>query len=239
MPKFISIMWSEGVSEEEARILLGAVEQVLKWLYLRQPANLFDPAIRVRAFGTWVIPALVPDKPYWGTQWYVEQSYDEEVRRVIAPVFLELVRREPWQRAEPHFDLALVDEDLTDFPAPLARLQPDHYCLGSSFPGTAAVFSLYRLRLLADERTRQLALARLTRHHLGHVLGIPQFTRQGQTKRLGLELHCVNPCVMRHAATVEELARLALEEAEMGWAFCPQCTSELHSVVAQYTYQWS
>ncbi len=236
MTKFISLTWSEGVRESESQVLTGTIERTLKWLYLRRPTALTDPPIRVRVFGNWVIPALVPDRPYWGTQWYIDTSFDGEVQRVIAPVFLELVRLEPWQRVDPHFDLALLDQDLTDFPSPLARLRREHYTLGSSFPGTTAVMSVNRLRRLAGGQMQTLALARLTQHHLGHILGVPGFTRQEQVARLGLELHCTNPCVMRHAATVEELAERAREESEMGWPFCELCTRELHSVVARYTF---
>lgn len=239
MSKFISMTWSEGVSEEESSVLVKAVDGVLKWLYLRHPSALIDPPIQIRLFGNWVIPALVPDNPYWGTQWYIDTSYDDDLQRVIAPVFLELVRQEPWQRADPHFDLALLDQDLTDFPSPLARLRPDHYALGSSFPGTTAVMSVHRVRALPEERTRDLALARLVRHHLGHVMGIPGFTRKEYVQRMGLEYHCTNVCVMRHAATVEELAIYALEEAEIGWPFCEECTRELHSLVVRHNYSWN
>jgi hypothetical protein len=236
MTKFISVTWSEGVREAESRILTETIEKTLRWLYLRRPTALEDPPIPVRVFGNWIIPALVPDKPYWGTQWYINTSFDGEVQRVIAPVFLELVRLEPWQRTEPHFDLALLDLDLTDFPSPLARLRPDHYSLGTSFPGTSAVMSVHRLRRLANTQIQALALTRLVRHHLGHVFAIPGFTRQECVARLGLEMHCTNTCVMRHAATVEELVEHAKEEAEMGWPFCELCTRELHSIVARYTF---
>ncbi len=239
MVKFISVTWSEGVTEPESEIMVKTIDETLKWLFLRHPETLFEPPIRARVFGNWVIPALVPDKPYWGTQWYVNTSYNQELRRVIAPVFLELVRQEPWQRAEPHFDLALLDQDLTDFPPPLAKLRPDHYSLGTSFPGTTAVMSLYRVRGLVDERVRNLAIARLVRHHLGHVLSVPWFTRQDQVARMGLELHCTNACVMRHASTVEQLAQFTLEEMEMGWPFCELCTRELHSVVVRYAGNWN
>jgi len=237
--RFISIAWSEGVTDEESAILTATVEQTLRWLYMRMPAAFERPPIKVRVFGNWVIPALEPDSPYWGTQWYIDASYDREVSRVIGPEYLELVRREPWQRMEPHFDLALIDQDLTDFPSPLARIRREHYALGTSFPGSMAVMSVRRLRALKDERMRHLALARLVRHHLGHVLGAPSYSREGEVTRLGLELHCTNPCVMRHAATAEDLARLSLEEAELGWPYCAQCTQDLYSVVVRHAYNWN
>ena len=57
--------------------------------------------------------------------------------------------------------------------------------------------------------------------------------------RYGSELHCSNRCAMRHAATAAQLAQLALEESEMGWPFCQQCTRELYSIVVRHAYTWS
>jgi len=239
MAKSISVTWSEGVTDQESQIMAETVQQVLAHLYLGLPSALVDPPIEVRVLGNWIIPALAPHSPYWGTQWYIDASYDDELEQVIAPAFLELVRKEPWQRVDPHFDLALLDRDLTDFPSPVAKLLPDHYTLGSSFPGTTAVMSVFRIRELADPHTRELALARLVRHHLGHVLGIPQFTRKGYVARYGSELHCTNRCAMRHAATARQLAQFALEESEMGWPFCQLCTRELYSIVVRHSYIWS
>jgi hypothetical protein len=239
MTKFISVMWSENITQPEGQILNTAVERVFKHLYLRHPAALFDPPIRTRVFGNWVIPAQMPDKPYWGTQWYIDSSLDKQLQRVIAPIFLEIVRQEPWQHADPHLDLALLEQELTDYTAPLARLHPDHYSLGSSLPGTAAVMSVFRVRTLSDAPLRDMALTRLVQHHLGHVLAVPAFERREFAVRRGLEMHCTDRCVMRHAETVEELAALAREEAEMAWPFCQACTRDLHSVIVRHLGVWN
>lgn len=239
MSKTISVSWSNGVTEREGEIMVATIDQVLKWLYFRRLAAFFDPPLRVHNFGNWVIPALMQRRPYWGSQWYVDSSYDVELQRVIAPVYLELVRREPWQEHEPHYDMALVDDDLTDFPRPLARLHPSHYSLGTSFPGIAAVMSVYRLRDIADPDLRDMALARLVRHHLGHVLGVPAFERKERVVRRGLEFHCSNRCVMRHPETLDELVAYTRQEYEEGWAFCPLCTSDLHSVVVKHSRSWN
>jgi len=239
MTNSLSVNWSEGVNDQESGILTAVIDQVFRYLFLHVAPALTEPPIKVRVFGNWVIPALVPDKPYWGTQWYIEESYESDVAQVIGPTFLELVRREPWQLANPHYDLALLDDDLTDFPLPLARLRPDHYAMGTSLPGMSAVLSVYRLREIADERLCNLALGRLVRHNLGHVLGVPDPTREANKVRFGLETHCTNRCVMRHAATVDDLARLAIEEADLGWPFCAQCTSELYSVIIHHALVWN
>ncbi|MCE5257805.1 MAG: hypothetical protein LLG44_01935 [Chloroflexi bacterium] len=238
MAKYISVTWAEGITEHEHTLAVSALEQVLRWLNLRHPAAFEDPPLHIHLFGNWVIPPLAPDKPYWGTQWYINRSYDEEVERVITPVFLELVRQEPWQKAEPHYDIALLEQDLTDFPAPLARLRPAHYTLSSSFPGMSAILSVHRIRML-PEGQRDLALMRLVRHCLGHALGAVDFTRKDDVARLGLELHCSNRCVMRHADDENELVELARDESELPWDFCPTCTRTLQSVMVRESYTWN
>jgi len=235
----ITVAWSEGVADEETATLLATLERTLQSLFLRVPAALEGPPITVRAYGNWIIPALAPDRPYWGVQWYVDSSWNSGVGRIIAPSFLELVRQEPWQQSSPHYDLALLDADLTDFTAPLARLRPERYTVGTSLPGTAGVLSVRRIRTLASEPTQRLALARLVRHMLGHVLGAPSFHRAEHTVREGLELHCTNRCVMRGAATVEELSERAIDEAELGWPYCPECTYDLLNVVIRHALDWN
>ena len=232
----ISLVWSAKVSDSEKQILKDTVDQVLDWLFLRHPESLADRPIQAHAFGDMITSVLGVDMAYWGTQVFVDSSYDLRLQRVIAPTFLELVRRGPAPPDLTHLELALLHQDLTDFPAPLARLRPEHYSLGSSFPGETAVISVYHLRELADEDVRALALARLVRHHLGHLLQVPQFGRKKHVERLGLETHCTNRCVMRHAAMVTQLAEYALKEAETGWGFCDECTRGLHSIVAGHEH---
>lgn len=233
------LSWSEGVSEPEAETLVHAVQAVLNWLYFRRFDVFFDPPVRLHVFGNWVIPSLVNRHDYWGTQWYVDTAYDPASERVLGPQYLELVRQEPWQRAEPHLDLSLIDQDLTDMPAPLARQRPGYYSLGTSYPELAAVISVHRLRAIADAPTRELALRRLVQHHLGHLLAVPGFGERQFVQRRGLEMHCVNRCVMRHAETVEQLVALALEERSLGWPFCPRCTAHLHSAIIRRAGNWN
>jgi hypothetical protein len=239
MPKSISITWTEGISRRESQVLLAAVEQVIKWLYFHHPMSFYDPPLPIRVFGNWVIPAMMDGKDYWGTQWFIENSYDKELGRVIAMTFLELVKREPWQRAREHYDFAMIDSDMTELPAPVARGRPDSYCLGASYPGTAAVISVNHVRRITDRSLRDRALTRLVHHYLGHTLAVPDFARQENVIRRGLEMHCTNRCVMRHAATIEDLIDLTRDEADMDWPFCSDCTRGLHTVVAANSIVWS
>jgi len=239
MSKSISVTWSEGILKEEIEILKNTIEQVLNYLFLRRPLALKTSPLRLRVLGTQPMPSLTSNRSHEGTQWYVDSSYNPELKQVIAPLFLELVRQSPWQRINPNFNLALLDRDLTDFPSPLAQLRPDRYSLGTSYPGKTAVMSVHRVRSLSEDQVRHLAIARLVRHHLGHVLGVPTFERKENVSRLGLEMHCTNRCVMRHAANVKQLAAYAIEESEIGWQFCERCTQALNSVVIDYTYNWN
>ena len=233
----ISMVWSEGVTEREAGLLEATVAQTLMWLYLRHPECLIERPIHAHALGEWAAAMLGPDHAFARTQSYADSSYDVQLQRVIAPIYLELVRRRPSSQRLHHLELALLHHDLTDFPTPLARLRPDHRSLGSSFPGESAVMSLSQLDAIEDVWTRDLALTRLVRHHLGHLLGAPHLGRKDHVERLGLELHCTNTCVMRHAPDVETLIALAREERRLGWSFCPDCTCDLHSLIARH--QWS
>jgi hypothetical protein len=240
MPKPLSISWSESVTESESAVITEAVQFALSWLTLRYMGAVEIEPVPVRVFGYWLVPALVPDQPYWGVQWYVDTSYDATLKQIIAPTLLDLIRREPWQRAEPHFDLMVLDRDLTEFPAPLARLRPDEYAFGTSLPGTGAVISLDRLRRqISPGEMQDLALRRLVLHHLGHILGVPHPRRKADVSRRGLELHCSHWCVMRHAETLEDLTDLTVSEWNLDWPFCEVCTRDLLSVIVEHSREWN
>src|SRR5437762_3593851 len=131
--KSVSIMWAEGVSDDEARTAVRTVQDFLRVVYdvcLKSGVTLGATAIR--PFGTWVIPSIPPGDPYSGTHWYVDTAYDRGLGQVVGPRFLELVKKEPWQSANPHFDVAILDRDLTDG-------DKGGFVLASTLPGTATV----------------------------------------------------------------------------------------------------
>ncbi|NLV73551.1 MAG: hypothetical protein GXY52_02530 [Chloroflexi bacterium] len=229
MLKFISVFWIDAVSEAEYTAATQAMEQMIMHLTLRTPSALEHPPLRLRLYGNWFIPALMPHAPYWGIQWYVDQTYQAELDRVIAPDLLELIRKEPWQEASPHYDLVMIDLPLTDMPAPLARLRSDYATLSNSLHGLAAVISVNEVRKL-HSLEQEAGIRRLARHALGHMLGAIDLARQEQVERRGTEMHCTNRCVMRHAADAAELAELAQDEAALEWDFCPLCTRSLDSL---------
>ena len=203
--KPVSIMWAEGVTEAEARTAVQTVRELLKVIYqvaLKSGVAIGPTAIR--PFGTWIIPSIKHGDPYWGTHWYIDTAFDAVRGQVVAGRFLELVRQEPFQQQNPHFDVAILDLALTDESGP---------ALASVLPGKATVISVHQLRAeLTDEAPQLEALKRLVVHNFGHVLRLDD---------------CDQPCVMRHADTVEELLERMAEQAASHVLFCPACRAKL------------
>ncbi|HEV8637523.1 MAG TPA: hypothetical protein VG370_25160 [Chloroflexota bacterium] len=233
----VSIMWAEGVTEAEATTVVGTVRDLLKVVYdvaVRSGVALGPTAIR--PFGTWVIPSIKQGDPYWGTHWYIDSAYDQGLGQVVGRRFLELVKQEPWQRLNPHFDVAVLDRDLTDVPA--KRIGTD-FVLASALPGTATVISVHRLREIADEALRLAALRRLVVHNFGHVLEVPSSDRTEAVEQSADERHCTNLCVMRHAGSVDELLDRLGEEQASGILFCPDCRRDILRSVLRQRISWN
>ncbi len=227
--KPISIMWSEGVTEEEAAQAVYTVHEIITSLFRTSKRKRISPLVpAIRPFGTWVIPAVPKGAAYWGTQWYIERSLDPELNRVRGPDFLRLVQLEPWQTHAPHFDLALLDHELIADPDDA----PDVLALGLTLPGTATVISVAPLRDIPDHDDRLMALRRLVAHHLGHLARVPRPDRTKNVQLTDEEPHCTAVCAMRHAANVFELLRYAREEKEAGITYCPDCTHDLRVQLA-------
>ncbi|MCD6302474.1 MAG: hypothetical protein J7M15_02985 [Anaerolineae bacterium] len=238
MLTFVSLTWSESTAETQSHVFVRTVSDVLQWLVLRHPGQMGQGALDVRVFGPWTIPDLMPDQPYWGTQWYIDHAYDAESKSVVAPLFLELVRHEPWQQTEPHYDLALLAEPMTAYHPRLVPAESRGACLSASIPGLAAVVSTAPLADLPSPLA-EAALARAVRHALGHALGVPAGDRNNDVERHGAERHCTNRCVMRHADSVAALVALTRDEEDLGWPYCDACTADLHSVMVRHSHEWS
>ena len=231
--KSVSIMWAEGVTEAEARTVVSTVRDLLKAIYdICLKAGVLLGPTAIRPFGTWVIPSMPPGDPYSGTHWYIDTAYDRALGQVVAPRFLELVRNEPWQRANPHFDVAVLDRDLAD-PA-RQGVGETHFVLSSALPGTAAVISVHRLREeVPDQRRRLRALKRLVVHNFGHVLEVPS-ERGHAVETTDGDRHCTNLCVMRRADSVDSLLSAADEEDAADVLLCRDCRDDvLRSVMRQ------
>ncbi len=232
MARFVSMMWSEEVRDIEAGVAVQIVRELIADLYRRHwPLGLILPPVDLRSFGPWVLQGAPEGSPYWSAQWYVDQSYEPSVDKLVGSRFLSLVRAEPWQRADPHYDLALVAQDLIASDDALARA-PDSFVLGVTVPGLAAVVSIHRLRRILGIQEWQLAMRRLVLHYFGHVVGLPAGRRAGGDS----PYHCSNLCVMRDAHNAGELLRLGEEEEEAKVIFCQDCSELLKSIVVGHHF---
>ena len=226
------MMWSQDVRDIEAGVAVHIVEELISGLYRRHwPLGLVSPPVGLRAFGTWVLEGVAEGSPYWGAQWYIEQSTEPSVEKIVGSRFLSLVKAEPWQQADPHYDLALVAQDLIASDDALASA-PDSFVLGATVPGLAAVVSVYRLRKILGIHEWQLALRRLVLHFFGHVIGLPGGTYATDDA----PHHCSNVCVMREAPDTRELVRLATEEEGAEVAFCQDCSERLKSIITGHHF---
>lgn len=227
MARFLSLMWSEDVRDIEAGLAVHTVQEVISDLYRRHwPLGLISPPVDVRAFGTWVLEGVPEGSSYWSAQWYVEQSYEPSVDKIVSSRFLSLVRTEPWQQSDPHYDLAVVARDLIASDETLSSA-PDSFVLGAALPGVAAVISIHRLRKILGIHEWQLALGRLVLHFWGHVIGLPA----GRYAESDAPHHCANLCVMRDARDARELVRLAMEEEQAAVTYCGECNERMKGII--------
>jgi hypothetical protein len=191
------------------------------------------PPTAIRPFGTWYIPSIPQGSPYSGTSWYIDSSFDRERQQVIGTRFLELVRDEPWQKSNPHWDVAVIDRDLVDGLADRRDAGRGEFTLGTAIPELATVLSVYRLRGLVRPEQRELALRRLVLHQFGQVLGLPSASREADVERIGARRYCTNSCVMRRARTVEQLVRAAELEGRDQLRLCDRCRRDVVELIAR------
>lgn len=221
--KPVSIMWSQGVDPAEAELAVAAVRDFLRVVYaVGTAAGLAVPPTAIRPFGTWRIPSIPRGSPYSGTHWYLDASYDPQRHQVVGARFLELVREEPWQKRDPHWDVAVIDRDLVD-----RDDQSGAFSLATTIPELATVLSVHRVRGLVRHDQRELALRRLVLHHFGRVLGLPARTRGRSVEVDGEHRFCADVCLMRRATTVEQVVRFAEQEGKDRVLLCPRCRRDL------------
>ena len=212
----------------EARVVIeGVAKAVEATLTAAARAGIGLGKPEIRPFGTWCIPQMEEGSPYWSTMWYVGQSLNESTNTIVGPRFIDTIRQEPWQQANAHYDVAILDYDLVDEPEVMASDEHSSYALSSTERDLAAVISVKKLREISDDDAFRRSLIRLTAHSFGHILEAPSTDRPQSTVRTFGDVHCSNTCVMRHAGLVEDLVDLSLEEFEAGVLYCDQCVQDI------------
>jgi len=236
--KSISVQWTPEIQGADAEVVVSTVAHLQEvMMVLGQHAGFSLSRGAIRPFGTWVIPSVKEGAPYWSTLWYVQTSYEPSTGQISGPRFIDAVRAEPWQRAGPHYDVAIVHTDLTDRSERTVQGAGAPYVLAAWEPNLAAVLSVYRMQELVDARSRRIALRRLALHAFGRVLELPGPGRTEAVEMRHGAPACTNRCVMRTAADVATSLDFGREEFETRTLFCAACTSDLlnHIVATHFS----
>ena len=224
MQRFISLTWTRGVDEAEAKVLVSTVSQMLARVAERVGGWFASHALpAIRPFGDWVILMMPQGSAYSSVDWYLERSHAPDGERIDGPAYLRLVEIEPWQSTTPHFDLALVAQELVD--------ANGESVLNVAVPGLAAVASVHQLRKLPGGEGRTLALHHLVAHALGRALGIPFRAPSTAAASLRQGGYCSNRCAMRPCTHLRHLVDYGLAADERAGAFCPVCQRDLEGVL--------
>ena len=77
---------------------------------------------------------------------------------------------------------------------------------------------------ISNREEQILAVKRLLRHEVGHMLGLVERDHHVEDK---LGLHCTNICTMRQGLSVPEWLQQAKEEEKHGVQFCSCCMNDL------------
>ena len=226
--KSISFQWTPGVKSWEAETVVSTIAQIHDAsTVLGQRAGFSVSRSQLRPFGTWVVPNVPRGSPYWSTLWYVEQSLDPATGQIIAPKFLKTVELEPWQQVSPHYDIAIVEQDLRDEYEHNITPNNDPHVLSSYKADLATALSVYRLRSIIDPEARRIALRRLAINAFGHVLELPCPKRHTNIETTHGRISCQNLCTMRFATDAAHLLKLGKEEHNSRIIFCDACTQNL------------
>ncbi len=242
--KPISILWSDGVSEAEVKAAVTAMRDFLRCVQaVGFEQDICLAPITVRPFGNWIIQGATGREAYHSFQWYWQTSLDERSGQVSAATFIEIVRYEPWQQTEPHFDFALLHTDLRDDMAGAAegaeteREYP--LVFACTEPDLVTVISTCHLAQIADRDLRLKCLRSLVMRNFGRLVGLPgglpapSRVRPGQSPAASKPpaRTCAPPCAMHEARSLDELMGLAAAEKGDKPALCDLCREDLRSIV--------
>ncbi len=213
---FVSLTWTAGISEVEARILVQTIAAAVNRVGDRIGLWFRSQALpTIRPFGDWVIPAMPHGSAYSSLDWYLGHCRTPDGECLDGPAYLRLVQAEPWQSSTPHLDVALVNQDLID--------DDGRSVLNVAVPGLAAVASLYHLRGHDSQEAQDLGLRHLVAHVFGRAAGIPSgLSLRAKDK----DQYCTNRCAMRSCTRLEELLEYSAE-GDPAHPYCPACERDL------------
>jgi hypothetical protein len=226
---FISLTWTGGIGDREATVLMHTVVETLAKIGERVGPWFQSQALpAIRPFGDWVILAMPRGSAYSSVDWYLDRCHTGDGGRIDGPAYLRLVEMEPWQSSTPHFDLALVNEELVD--------QDGRSILNVALPSLAGVASIYHVRQLGSQEAQLLGLRHLVAHTLGRAIGVPLPARSGDVTYQDGGRYCANLCVMRPCIELRHLLEYAMEGAAQPRLYCSSCERDLEGMLVGSHY---
>ena len=209
-PVPVYISWTSGVNADQARVTIEAVREVLALAQQNRGVKIFGS-------GRW------SQGDYSSADWYQTRAATNRDLgygpQTNADQIINLMWYEPWQKAEGHLDVMVVDQDTW------AGVGTNNSVFGLTFPHLAMVQSVARFNdpgPLAPTLLR--VFKRVIHHEFGHLLGAPN-RHTNVEENLGL--HCTNFCCLRQGLSREIWIRQLYEEEAAGIIFCRECTANL------------
>jgi hypothetical protein len=221
---FISLTWTENVSDNQAKVLVYTVSEIMIRVGERVGTWFQSQVLpTIRPFGDWTIPMMPHGSAYSSVGWYLDHVRTPDGKSIDGSAYLRLVELEPWQSSTPHFDLALIAEELVD--------AEGQSVLNVALPGLASVASTYHVQRLGSQEAQILGLRHLVAHALGRAVGIPLPARSTNVTSQGNDLYCTNLCAMRPCIHLRHLLEYGMEGANQPSLLCDVCEHELDAIL--------
>ena len=168
------------------------------------------------------------DGPFGRTEWYQEQALMIRERgagrQANVRIIDRLLREEPYQKNNPHFDVMIVDHDLT------SGDPENNFAYGyANYPNYIVSVARFRQRF-PNIDSRNVALAVTSAHEMGHLFGLT--SRNYNIGSSGYKKgHCngeSGPCLMEQvdvddSRTIEEQTEILIDRVH--W-LCDDCLGE-------------
>lgn len=215
MSKFkpVNIVFEAGISLPQVESALCGVVEMLQLAQTPQP-------IPVRNFGVWRQPGYNQGgalQPYQSVDWYAARGKQacDRANQLDVGVIMHYLENEPWQKHEPHYDVAVFSQD---FCTPSTN-----FVIGLGQAGLGTALSAYRFSGLGEMAPECLKTAVM--HELGHVFGlIPRWRTQCVEESLGK--HCTNRCLMRQGLAIQNWIDMTRDRLN-GPPLCNLCLNDL------------
>jgi predicted Zn-dependent protease len=211
----INFMHEVGVDPMHVETVLSATRAVLR------TAGVED-RIELRNFGAWRNCHWRNGDRYLNWQsvdWYLRVAFDfsRNETQFHGGKLMELLWNEPWQEAEPHYDIVLTKSDMYDVDC--------NFVIGLAVQGFGTVISTNRFLGLPAAEARECIITE-TMHEVGHVFGLVPGDRTDNVEE-SLGKHCANRCIMRQGLVVPRDWQVFTQDRLAGNGFCPTCMRDL------------